>query len=119
MSKLARRGDRRLVSIRRAMSERVTAGPEGTSRANTVQARMRPPAIQAKVNMEPLRIADDGRQKVSRPIWANLIDDGANQSNAYQTIVWPGGFANGLQTRCAASSSGVRRRYGVGLSKWL
>jgi hypothetical protein len=56
-----------LVSIRRAMSERVTTGPEGTSRANTVQARMRPPAIQAKVNMEPLRIGGDGRQKNYRP----------------------------------------------------
>jgi hypothetical protein len=66
MSKLALRGDRCLASIRRAMSERVTTGPEGTSRANTVQAMMRPPAIQAKVNIEPPRIGG-GRQKVSRP----------------------------------------------------
>jgi hypothetical protein len=67
MSMLALRGDRCLVSIPRAMSERVTTGPEGTSRAKTVLATMRPPAIQAKVNMEPLRIGGNGRQKIFRP----------------------------------------------------
>jgi hypothetical protein len=67
LTMLALGGDRCLVSIRRAISERVTSGPEGTIRANTVLAMMRPPAIQAKVNMEPLRIGGNGRQKISRP----------------------------------------------------
>src|ERR1700722_944513 len=67
LTMLALGGDRCLVSIRRAISERVTSGPEGTIRANTVLAMMRPPAIQAKVNMEPPRIGGNGRQKISRP----------------------------------------------------
>ena len=66
LTMLALGGDRCLVSIRRAISERVTSGPEGTIRANTVLAMMRPPAIQAKVNIEPPRIGGKARQKISR-----------------------------------------------------
>jgi hypothetical protein len=58
---LARR-DRCIVSSRRAMSERVTSGPEGTSNANTVQATIKPPAMQAKANMAPQMIGACGRQ---------------------------------------------------------
>jgi hypothetical protein len=53
--------DRCIVSICRAMSESVTSGPEGAISANTVQATMRPPAIQAKVNMGPQMIGGSGR----------------------------------------------------------
>jgi len=45
-----------IVSICRAMSERVTFGPEGASNANTVQATIETPAIQAKANMGPRMI---------------------------------------------------------------
>jgi hypothetical protein len=44
------------------MSERVNSGPERTSNANTVQATMKPPAIQAKANMGPQLIGGSGRQ---------------------------------------------------------
>jgi hypothetical protein len=74
-----------VTSIRRAISERVTSWPEGTIRANRVLAMMRPPAIQAKVNMEPPRVGGNGRQKISIPtlLVEPDIDDGANRSNTH------------------------------------
>jgi hypothetical protein len=59
-----------MVSICRAMSERVTAGPEGTSSANTVLATMRPPTIQAKITIGPPMICGSVRQTISRPTFA-------------------------------------------------